>query len=274
LARQSTPRPNHAQDDPAALRLVFGDNLRALSAGYPSITAVCRDLGINRTQFNRYMSGESFPRPDVLHRICTFFGVDARILLEPVTEIRAAAGGVLAHPFLEGFFSHPTVDVPPDLFPSGFYSFARKSFLDEEKFVSGLVLVTRRDAYTFLRGFEPRSALREKGLSTAPYTSEYRGLIMRQEEGIVALVAHRDAMSCSFNFLTPETAFQSTLWEGYATRSVREKVTGRRATRLVYEHLGNNPGRVLAAARKTGVVPRSALPPIYVHLLRSDDPFH
>src|SRR5680860_341270 len=68
--------------DPAQLRAIFGDNLRALSADYPSVAGLCRDLGINRTQFNRYLTGESFPRPDVLHRICQFFGTDARILLE------------------------------------------------------------------------------------------------------------------------------------------------------------------------------------------------
>ena len=61
---------------------------------------------------------------------------------------------------------------------------------------------------------------------------------MRQEEGVMAVVTHRNALACSFNFLTPETSFQSNLWEGYATRTVREKVTGRRVTRMVYEHLG------------------------------------
>ena len=42
------------QDDPAALRRVFGENLKALCADYPSIAGLCRELGINRTQFNRY----------------------------------------------------------------------------------------------------------------------------------------------------------------------------------------------------------------------------
>ena len=80
----SKPNP-----DPAQLRSIFGQNLRRLSMDYPSIAGLCRDLGINRTQFNRYLSAESFPRPDVLHRICQFFGTDARILLEPVCNLQS-----------------------------------------------------------------------------------------------------------------------------------------------------------------------------------------
>ncbi|WP_397541439.1 helix-turn-helix domain-containing protein [Roseovarius salis] len=273
LARKSQPRPAPRQDDPAALRRVFGENLKTLCADHPSVTGLSRELGINRTQFNRYMTGESFPRPDILHRICDFFDVDARILLQPVTELQPVPDDLLSHPFLAGFFSRSTVSVPEDFFPSGFYRFARKSFLDGSEFVLGLVMISRRDGYTFLRGFEPRTALREKGLSTNPYYSEYRGLVMRQEEGVMALVAHRDSLSCSFNFLTPETSFQSNLWEGYASRTVREKVTSSRATRMVYEHLGNSTARVLEAARTTGVVPGNAVPQIYLHLLRPDEPF-
>jgi transcriptional regulator with XRE-family HTH domain len=59
---------------------MFGANLRELSRRYASISDLSRRLDINRTQFNRYLSGESFPRPDVLDKICEFFGVDARIL--------------------------------------------------------------------------------------------------------------------------------------------------------------------------------------------------
>ena len=72
---------------PAELRSMFGENLRILANDYPSISELSRQLGINRTQFNRYLSGESFPRPDVLWKICDFFEVDARVLLEPVQNI-------------------------------------------------------------------------------------------------------------------------------------------------------------------------------------------
>ncbi|MEM6371330.1 MAG: XRE family transcriptional regulator, partial [Pseudomonadota bacterium] len=45
---------------PSELRSMFGANLRDLSQSYPSISELSRQLGINRTQFNRYLAGESF----------------------------------------------------------------------------------------------------------------------------------------------------------------------------------------------------------------------
>ncbi|RKF15161.1 XRE family transcriptional regulator [Roseovarius spongiae] len=259
--------------DPAQLRQIFGRNLRRLSSNYPSIAELCRDLKINRTQFNRYLSGESFPRPDVLHRICSFFDVDARILLEPVEALRTAHQDLLRHPALHGFFGREPIEVSPNLLPDGFYRFMRRSFIDEAQFVVGLVYVFREDDYTFLRGYEPRGALRGQGLSTDPRDREYRGIALRQEEGVMIVVTHRNAMAASFNFLAPETSFQSNLWIGYVTRTVREKVTGIRATRMIYEHLGRNTPAILATARESGLVDRDKVPPFHAKLLQPDTPF-
>lgn len=81
---------NHSErsESPAELRAMFGRNLRLLCQPYASVSALCRELGINRTQFNRYLSGESFPRPDILQRICAYFKVDARFLLQPLHELQ------------------------------------------------------------------------------------------------------------------------------------------------------------------------------------------
>ncbi len=273
VSRLKSDNRSQADADPAELRAVFGRNLRALSANYPSVAELCRNLGINRTQFNRYLSGESFPRPDVLYRICAFFGVDARILLEPAENLGEAGFDLLGHPALSGFFGRAPVEVPTPLFPDGFYRFVRRSFIDETQFVVGLVYVYRRDGYTLVRGFEPRDALRHQGLSTDPRDREYRGFVMRQEEGIMMIVTHQNSLACSFNFLAQETSFQQNLWVGYVTRTVREKVTGIRATRMVYEHLGRNTGVVLATARQAGLITRDVVAPFYANLLQPDQPF-
>ena len=275
---QSTIKKEHNPEafeapNPAMLRGIFGQNLRGLSAAYPSVAGLCRDLGINRTQFNRYLSGESFPRPDVLHHICTFFGVDARILLEPVGDIMPAAFDLINHPVLKGFFGQEAIQIDERLFPSGFYRFIRRSFIGTDDFMVGLVFVSRDGGYTFLRGYEPLQAIRKQGLSSNPRAREFRGLVMRQEEGVMAVVTHRTALACSFNFLTPETSFQSNLWEGYATRTVREKVTGRRATRMVYEHLGQNRSAIFHTARTAGLISAKDVPPFHMRLLQTDQPF-
>lgn len=246
------------------MRNIFGGNLRALCAGYPSIAGLCRELGLNRTQFNRYLAGESFPRPDVLHLICKFFDVDARILLEPIGDLRPVTPGLLNHAKLNGFFACESVEsvaVPAEQFPSGFYRFFRRSFRASDRIVVGLVYVMREDGYTFLRGYKPRAAI-------ASGKREFRGLVMRQHDGITVMTTHRNAMSFSFTFLAQETPLQPNLWEGYVARPVRERVTGCRTSRTIYEYLGDDRATIMKTARMAGAIESQDVPPFYSHLLR------
>ena len=259
---------------PAQLRGMFGENLRKLSRKYPSISDLARRLGINRTQFNRYLSGESFPRPDVLARMCEFFGVDARVLLEPVDDLdTGSADDPIANPYLRNFVGTAAREVPEDAFPSGFYRFSRRSFVNDDLFVVGLLLVRRDGRHTVLRGFETKEAMRLQNLPTDPPTREFRGLVMQQEKGITILAARRNAMTGSFNYLSRAASFQNNYWAGYVTRTVPESEGGMRVTRLVYEHLGRRTGAVLAAARGTGFKAAAELEPFHRRLLRPEAEF-
>lgn len=251
---------------------MFGANLRALADRYPSVSQLCRELGINRTQFNRYLSGESFPRPDVLHRICNFFGVDARILLEPISNLSTDAG-VLNHPLISDYVGTGMTDIPQDVFPDGFYRFSRLSFTESDLVITGLVYVFRQDKHTFIRGYEAKEGMRQQGLPTDPGTREFRGVVLPQEDGVGALVSHKKTMATSFNYLSRVASFQNHYWTGYATRTVRETLTGCRAARLVYEHLGKDTGAVLHAARTVGFCTPDELPPYHRKLLQLDLPF-
>jgi transcriptional regulator with XRE-family HTH domain len=61
-------------------------NLRHLCARYGSVAEVCRRLGVNRQQFNKYLSGSSAPSLRNLRRITTFFGVDEYEIILPHDE--------------------------------------------------------------------------------------------------------------------------------------------------------------------------------------------
>jgi len=75
----------YPERSPQELRDQLSANLRILTQDLV-VSRICRHAKIHRTQFNRYLTGESFPRPDVLDRICRFFEVDANILLRPLDE--------------------------------------------------------------------------------------------------------------------------------------------------------------------------------------------
>lgn len=251
---------------------MFGRNLRMLSAPYPSISDLARQLGVNRTQFNRYLSGESFPRPDVLARLCRFFDVDARILLDPV-ETLSAPSEAIGDPFLRGFVGAGIQNLPEDLFPSGYYRFSRRSFVNLETYVVGIVHVRRHGRNTFLRGYETKEAMRMQGLPDDGPSREFRGQVMQQEDGVVLLVARLNAMTCSFNFLSRVASFKNNFWVGYLTRTITETAGGLRAARLAYEYLGTEIGPVLSAARSAGFCRADQLPPFHARLLKPGTDF-
>lgn len=70
----------------------LGDNLKLLCSHYRSIAEVCRKLGINRAQFNRYLGGQSRPTAHNLKRICDFFGVEAYELGLPSEQFAQLIG--------------------------------------------------------------------------------------------------------------------------------------------------------------------------------------
>lgn len=77
---------------PALLRSAFAKNLRWLCDGQPSIASVCRDTGINRQQFNRYLAGTAIPSAQVMRVICMRFGVAEASMFLPNEELKQLVG--------------------------------------------------------------------------------------------------------------------------------------------------------------------------------------
>jgi transcriptional regulator with XRE-family HTH domain len=89
-----------------SLKQNFATNLRLLCGRHRSVSEVCRRLGINRQQFNKYLAGTSLPSPATLGRICAFFAIDQGDILVAPDEFARLAG---ARPPEQG-------PVPPPLF--------------------------------------------------------------------------------------------------------------------------------------------------------------
>jgi transcriptional regulator with XRE-family HTH domain len=79
----------------------FADNLRALCTRHGSIAAVCRALGMNRQQFNKYLSGSTLPNVATLEKICGFFRIESEHLFhDPIGLQRPKQESGLALPGL------------------------------------------------------------------------------------------------------------------------------------------------------------------------------
>ena len=59
----------------------LAENLREMCYRHASIAEVCRGIGINRQQFNKYLGGQSVPNAATLRRICDYLGVAEEHLL-------------------------------------------------------------------------------------------------------------------------------------------------------------------------------------------------
>jgi transcriptional regulator with XRE-family HTH domain len=68
------------------IRRNLAANLKRLVGGHPSVAAVCRELGINRSQFERYLQGQTVPNRATARLICDYFRIDEdELYLAPAT---------------------------------------------------------------------------------------------------------------------------------------------------------------------------------------------
>jgi transcriptional regulator with XRE-family HTH domain len=67
----------------------FSQNLTICCASYRSVSRICREMGINRPQFARYLKGASLPSASNLRLISEFFGVPEADFFLPEGEFRS-----------------------------------------------------------------------------------------------------------------------------------------------------------------------------------------
>ncbi len=225
---------------PAKLRRMFGANLRQLAQRYPSVSELCRQLGINRTQFNRYLAGESFPRPDILDRICQFFDVDARILLKPLDEIEPHA----THPAVNVIDRYLSANVDTT-FATGFYQAIERDQTAASQPHHRLYHVREIFNCTLLRGYDPCSSISER-----PATREVRGIVSYADGKICALISRKGAQDRRMMVLSETSEENGTRLLGYVYRLAEGSELGQSTQRVELRHLGHDLSAALKLARK------------------------
>ena len=96
---------------------------------------------------------------------------------------------------------------------------------------------------------------------------------MKVEDGVTLTIARRNGLTASLNFLNRVSSFENNFWVGYVARTMRENSASTRITRMVFEHLPSNFGRVMHIARGVGFCSFEELVPFHQRLLQPTDPF-
>lgn len=74
---------------------IFSENLRSCCDRMGSIAEVCKRTGINRQQFNRYLSGKNLPNRNTLNRLTSVLGIEEIELFTQASERAVATDSFL-----------------------------------------------------------------------------------------------------------------------------------------------------------------------------------
>lgn len=268
---------------------VFGQNLRSLTAMRGSQAAVAQDLGVNRIQFQRYLRAESFPKPNVLKRICDYFGVDARIMTDPLTNDQLGlveAGQYLNDGVLpkniaamcEGVsYAVPDQDYFEGTkeFTDGLYEVWRGSNSYPDCAIHFLLRLKTLNSARVLRGYDPRAGLPHHLRGNGPYR-EFRGLLLRPREGYTMLFFSTSPIRSItlIHVRTVEIGIYSVAASGIqvVARSAHENVN--RITRCLITKIDGGWPAIMQAARIQPFVKWEDVPEnIYTQIRPRDETF-
>lgn len=159
----------------------FARNLRRLCAAERSISEVCRRVGINRQQFNRYLTGASRPSAWNTERICLHFGLHEHELLLPHEEFERLFRSRRARP-VEARPADRLDRLLRATFPgerrqlmryTGYYHFYFRTPTWPDRLVCGVSRIHEHDGLFFTKAVM-RDLNRQDGTR---YHSKYEGLV-------------------------------------------------------------------------------------------------
>ncbi|MBN9216498.1 MAG: helix-turn-helix transcriptional regulator [Mesorhizobium sp.] len=83
-------------------------NLRRLVQSHASVSAVCRGIGISRTQFDRYLQGRTVPNKVTAKLICDYFDIDENELYREPAAAQDDGHASLRHRLYENLVRPPS----------------------------------------------------------------------------------------------------------------------------------------------------------------------
>ncbi len=221
----------------------FSQNLRLLSSYYKSIAEVCRKLPINRSQFNKYLSGSSLPSKFILRRICDFFGVEEYEIFLPHAQFTQIVQ-IRATPEQEGVARPYTAHIDKLQEQSqgkfdkylGYYFEIYYSMAFPGKILRNLVQIRAEKGAIYYRRIE---RMRPEGADGRVIHSRYQGAALFLSDRIFML---------DYETLTGNEVTQTILYPTFKSRvnklsglKLGVSASDRRepaCTRVIYEYLG------------------------------------
>jgi len=222
----------------------FAENLSHLCSYHASIAEVCRRVGLNRQQFNKYLSGQSRPSRANMRRICDFFGVtEAEILLEP-SQLRSLVS-VRTRPVAEASLSGPMLHLNRLYQKSGgleryagYYFRYFFSFSNPGRVMKSLGRLYLVDGRAYWKNVE---LVRDDGCGPARVIAKYEGAAFFLTNRIY-VVEYETLQANSLTQMTLYPSYHSRIRQLTGIQTGGPTRRGRRpgASKVLLEYLGQN----------------------------------
>lgn len=171
----------------------FPSNLRLLSSHHRSVTDLCRRIGFNRQQFNKYLAGTYLPTARNLRRLADFFGVEESELFLPNDQFTR---NVLAKPQstdlpigVNAFWRDNLAETRAAqvrLAPyCGYYHLHFRSPAWPNRIIRSLSVISQVGDATYIRNVE--RLVRKDNSSLGSFVCKYSGLVFLKDDRIYCL---------------------------------------------------------------------------------------
>ena len=255
------------------IRSVFPDNLQRLCEQHGNVSGLCRELDLNRTQFMRYLNGTSSPRPEVLERICSFFNVDARILLVPLDDLQDTKPSI-QNLFQQAGMDESLLSTEGSGMQDGFYRYWKVPFSVRGKIYMTLAYVSTVDGVKRLKTIDHRNFFRTNTVAGTAYPQRRSdGFLFNHLHGHSFFLTAGRSRTTVFGYLENSYGFNNHLHYGYTGISNPQKHGARRISNIVFEKVNLSWAEAISEARRDPFWEFDKVhPSILPHLAEIPDP--
>lgn len=250
--------------DAANVRRVICDRLKLLSQKVGSVGVFAEEIGVNRTQLSRYLSGQSVPRPELLVRIANIYNVPLGWLMTPHGDAEISLSEFELADSMYRLYSNRRFQLPGTMLSDGFYLAWKGLFTDCRKVEAYLCRIQVTHGVGRIRSNMINYLKRHGDFEQAePIDHICGGVALKSHSGISISYADSSNNIMASCFLRPATSLRYTTNELFAGFMTLHCATGRKEVNIVpkvIEKLSPDCSSILGAARKAGVYSYDELP--------------
>lgn len=221
-------------------------NLKLLCGYGRSISDVCRKAGINRQQFQKYLSGQAVPSLQSLRLICDYFGVDeAEILMDyaDFSELirrrppRLRAKDDPLYGFVTDLAANNARSTEALRKYQGYYFTYMRPFERDTHIMRALTYIYESDGLLLTKSIDRNRPLK----GPLPGTIKYKGFVVHLAERLMLIERELSVGECVMITLLFATDFEPvTYLTGLLTGIMPESSKQVQSYRVVYEYLGQS----------------------------------